>query len=77
MTARIAELGAAAVDDAKSGGRAGIDTLRAELEDALGELKEVGRTQLGKAERQVKEQPLIAVLAAFGIGFLVAKLTGR
>jgi ElaB/YqjD/DUF883 family membrane-anchored ribosome-binding protein len=77
VTARLKDLGLAAVDEATAGGRAKLREMRDDLGAAAGELQERGRAQLDTWEQKVREQPLLSVLAAFGIGFVLARLAGR
>lgn len=65
----------------KSTGAAEAAELKASIKEALAhayeEVRDKGKKSVEAVEHQVTEHPIIAILAAFGAGFLVAKLLDR
>ncbi len=51
--------------------------LLSRLQDAAGEIKQHGHDVINKAEKSVEENPLVALLAATGIGFAIGILIAR
>jgi ElaB/YqjD/DUF883 family membrane-anchored ribosome-binding protein len=51
--------------------------VRTEAEALARQAAETGRTQLSDLEHRIKEQPLMSVALAFGIGLLFAMLGSR
>lgn len=47
---------------------------REELQRRINQAREYGEQHVGEFENQVGEHPLGSILAAFGIGFIIAKL---
>jgi ElaB/YqjD/DUF883 family membrane-anchored ribosome-binding protein len=64
------------VDGATAGIRDEIRQAREELRRTVNEARDYGEKRVGELEGQVGEHPLGSVLAAFGIGFVIAKLMG-
>jgi ElaB/YqjD/DUF883 family membrane-anchored ribosome-binding protein len=52
-------------------------SVKEQLRHALEEAKAKGKKSVEVVEHQVGEHPFITILAAFGIGFLVAKVLDR
>jgi ElaB/YqjD/DUF883 family membrane-anchored ribosome-binding protein len=53
------------------------ETAEAEVKRLLGIIRDKSKKSVEVVEHQVGEHPFVALLAAFGIGFLIAKLTDR
>ena len=51
--------------------------IKEELRHAAENLKDKGKRSVEAVEHQVGEHPFISLIAAFGAGFLVGKLTDR
>jgi ElaB/YqjD/DUF883 family membrane-anchored ribosome-binding protein len=66
--------------DTVDGAGAGIQDEIRQAREALGrkvnEARDYGEKRVGELEGQVGEHPLGSVLAAFGVGFVIAKLMG-
>ncbi|HVT89288.1 MAG TPA: hypothetical protein VHD56_10580 [Tepidisphaeraceae bacterium] len=65
-------------------GRGGAEVAKEEasnavesLKERLSDLKERGSEQVSAVEEQIGENPVRAVLVAFGVGFILAKLFSR
>lgn len=54
-----------------------LEKLRGELEGLSGELRARSQAGLARAEGMVRERPVTSLLAAFGIGMLIAHLLER
>lgn len=54
-----------------------VENAEAEMKHLLGILREKSKQSVEAVEGKVAEHPFIALLAAFGVGFLVAKLSDR
>lgn len=65
----------------KGNGRAGLreefDEQRERLWDAVGRVREQGQRRVNDLEDQISEHPLGSLFAAFGLGYIIAKLGGR
>jgi len=64
-------------DVASSEARAAIQSIRDRLDDIVGEARAQGRAQVDALEETIQERPFVSVGAAFGLGFLIARLMGR
>ncbi len=54
-----------------------VEALRAEIDRLRGQLGARGSEVAGELERKIREQPLLGLLAAFGIGFVLSRLLER
>ncbi len=77
LTEALKKAGVSAVDHAKSQGAASLERVRAEAETLARQAAETGRSQLSDLEHRIKDQPLMSVAIAFGIGLLFAMLGSR
>lgn len=77
VTQALLAVGSAKVSSARQRAseatEAGAETVRELLE----RLKQHGENAGEKVETQVREHPVMALAASFGLGFLLAKLAGR
>ena len=48
-----------------------------EFQNKLNEAKSQGQKAMNDLEREIKENPLISLLVAFGLGFVISKLMDR
>lgn len=62
---------------ARNEGEAALEDIRADLEGLAQDLQRDGRQAVAGLERSVREQPLLSLLAAFGIGMLISQFFGR
>lgn len=67
-------LGAEKVTDAKATIDEELERRRRELRDALTGMKARGDRAASAVEGEITDHPLSSVMAAFGMGFLIAKL---
>ena len=67
-------LGAEKVSDAKEGFDEELARRREELREALAGAKARGQRTAKAVEDEITEHPMSSIAAAFGIGFLIAKL---
>jgi len=54
-----------------------FENLKREFDEIAGAIQSSGREQVSAVERQVKENPILSLLAAFGIGMLLSRLLDR
>lgn len=73
----IKEIGAEKVAETRSTLRDGLDEQRERLWDAVGRAREQGQRRVNDLEDQITEHPLGSLFAAFGLGYIIAKLGGR
>jgi len=66
-------LGRTGADAAKEGAAEAVESLK----ERLSELKERGAEGVSVVEQRIEENPIRAVLMAFGIGFILAKVFSR
>lgn len=62
---------------ARAGLERRLEEMRHEFEDLSTEWREKGQAGVARLEATVRERPLTALLAAFGIGMLIARLLER
>jgi ElaB/YqjD/DUF883 family membrane-anchored ribosome-binding protein len=74
LTKVIKNVAADKTDDAKSNVYDEIQEAREELRRKINEARDYGKQRVDELEGQVGEHPLGSVLAAFGVGFVIAKL---
>ena len=68
----LKDLGAEKAGEAKASVN---EELRERLRQAVGGAKERGQKAADEVEERIAQHPLSSLLAAFGIGFIIAKLT--
>ena len=73
----LKDTSASLLDAAKRQGKEAVDRVRVEAEALADTVTTAGRNQLADAERRIRDQPLLAVSVAFGVGMLVTMLSGR
>jgi ElaB/YqjD/DUF883 family membrane-anchored ribosome-binding protein len=77
LTTHIKGLSSAKLEQAQSAGSLKIEELSAEVQRAADALRQRGEVSVAQLETTIREKPLISLLAAFGIGLLVARLLDR
>lgn len=77
LTEALKRAGVATAEQVKAQGVASLERVRADAEALAREAAETGRTQLSDLEQRIKDQPLMSVAIAFGIGLLFAMLGSR
>lgn len=70
-------IGKDSLDAVQSESAARLATLRREADDIARRLKGQGESQYAAIEAQVQEKPLMALLAAFGLGMIISRLIDR
>jgi ElaB/YqjD/DUF883 family membrane-anchored ribosome-binding protein len=70
----LKDLGVGKVDEARSSVEEGVEAGREELRRRWEEARGRGRKTMDDFEQGIGQHPLSSVLAAFGVGFLIAKL---
>ena len=65
------------VEEGKGRARGKVKEARAEAERMASDVYEQHREQLDAVAEQVRDRPITSMLAAFGLGLLVARLLGR
>lgn len=73
----LRDLGRDSLAAARSEGAARLETLRQEADDLTRKLKAKGQNQFEALEAQVRERPLLTLLAAFGLGLIISRLLDR
>lgn len=71
----LRDLGSEKVGEARASVEEDIEELRERLRTAVGGAKERGQKAADEVEERIAQHPLSSLLAAFGIGFIIAKLT--
>lgn len=71
----LKDLGAEKVGEAKTTVEEELRAQREKLRRALGSAKERGKRTADDIEETITQHPLSSLLAAFGVGFILAKLT--
>ncbi len=74
LTSAVKDAAADKVDEGKAQARDKIHTAWEALEGKLDEALGQGREGVRHVEQKIGEHPTASVLAAFGVGFLIAKL---
>jgi len=77
LTGALRDLGYAKAGEWRSSFEEEVDERREDLRRAMNAARERGRKAEGDFERQVGEHPWSSLLAALGIGFIVAKVMDR
>ncbi len=73
----LASLGGKRTAEAREAASAKLEALRAELDRLGEELGLQGRQVRRTLEQKVREQPVVSLLTAFGLGFLLSRLFER
>ena len=77
VAAALKGVGATGAGEAGLGAAELFSTIKEALKHGIEEAREKGKKSVEVVEHQVTEHPIISLLAAFGAGFLVAKLLDR
>lgn len=77
LSATIVGLGRDGLEAAQSGGAEQFRAWRGDVDDMASSLKKKGQHQLDLVEGQVRDKPLLTLLAAVGAGMLISHLIGR
>ena len=70
-------IGKESFDAVQSESAARLTALRREADEIAQKLKGKGESQYAAIEAQVQEKPLMALLAAFGLGMVISRLIDR
>ena len=70
-------IGREGLDAVQSESAERLTALRREADDIARKLKGKGESQYAAIEAQVQEKPLMALLAAFGLGMIISRLFDR
>jgi ElaB/YqjD/DUF883 family membrane-anchored ribosome-binding protein len=77
LTQRLLEMGKSEVSSARNRVRSQARNLEREVRETLNETGERGWRTVESVEQLLAERPLVSVLGAFGLGFIVGKLLER
>lgn len=77
LTGTLKSIGGSAVESARKRGAEAVERVKTEAGHLAENVAATGRTQVADLERRIKEQPLLAVGVAFGIGAILSKLLDR
>ncbi len=77
LSGSIMEFGRGGIAAAQKGGTEQLGAWRDDVGDLATTLKKQRQHQLDAVESQVRERPLLTLLAAFGVGLLVSRLVER
>jgi ElaB/YqjD/DUF883 family membrane-anchored ribosome-binding protein len=77
LSGSIMGLGRDGLEAAQRGSARQLSAWRDDVDDLAKSLKKRGEHQLDAVEGQVRDRPLLTLLAAFGVGLLVAHLIDR
>lgn len=72
----LREIGLQKVDETREGIEDEIREQREKLRVTMNRAREQGRAAAGDFEQQITDHPIGSLLTAFGIGFILAKLSG-
>lgn len=72
----LKDLGLQKVDETRGTVEEELQEQRERLRVALGQARERGKGYVDDVEQQMTEHPLGTLLTAFGIGYIIAKLSG-
>lgn len=73
----VKEIGEGKLGSAGTAGSEAVDALRAALEGNADRLRRQGQASVAEVERAIQDRPLMALLAAFGVGLLFARFWDR
>ncbi len=77
LSGSVMGLGRDGIRAAQKGGAEQLGAWRDDVGDLATSVKKQGQHQLDAVEGQVRERPLLTLLAAFGVGLLVSRLVDR
>jgi ElaB/YqjD/DUF883 family membrane-anchored ribosome-binding protein len=77
LSGSIMEFGRGGIAAAQKSGSEQFGAWREDVGDLATSLKKQGQHQLDAVEGQVRERPVLSLLAAFGVGLLVSRLVDR
>lgn len=77
LSASLMGLGRDGLEAAQKGGAKQLGAWRDDVDDLAKSLKKQGQHQLDAVEGQVRDRPLLTLLAAFGIGLVISRLVDR
>lgn len=77
LTEHLGEEGAARLGRVRDVAQEKLEELEKAVEDLRRRAGEMGSNATSGLERTVREQPLLSLLAAFGVGVLIGRLLGR
>ena len=77
LTGTLKSIGGSAMDSARRRGAEAVERVKAGAGTLAENVAATGKTQVADLERRIKEQPLLAVGVAFGIGAILARLFDR
>ena len=77
LTKHLKNLSSSTLERAQTAGTLKIEELGADLERAAAALRQQGQASVAQVENAIREKPLLSLLAAFGAGFLIARLLER
>ena len=77
LASTIVGLGREGLDAAQSGGAEQLRAWRDDVGEMASGLKRKGQHQLDLVEGQMRDKPLLALLGAFAVGILLARLLDR
>lgn len=77
LTGTLKSIGGSAMDSARRRGAEAVERVKTEAGAFAENVTATGKTQVADLERRIKEQPLLAVGVAFGIGAILARLFDR
>lgn len=72
----LKDLGAEKIDEARGTVEEQLQARREKLRESVDRAKARGKKTADDIEEQITEHPLSSLLAAFGLGFIIAKLSG-
>lgn len=72
----LKDLGAEKIDEARGTVEEQLQARREKLRESVDRAKARGKKAADDIEEQITEHPLSSLLAAFGLGFIIAKLSG-
>jgi ElaB/YqjD/DUF883 family membrane-anchored ribosome-binding protein len=77
LTTHIKGLSSAKLEQAQLAGSLRIEELGGELQRAADALRQHGQASVAQFEKTIREKPLLSLLAAFGVGVVLARLLER
>jgi ElaB/YqjD/DUF883 family membrane-anchored ribosome-binding protein len=77
VLAAMKKNGGEAAGDIAKAGQEKFDELKSELDKLATQFGKTGRDSVASVEATVRERPLLSVLAAFGVGMIIAHLVDR